>query len=250
LILAVVMLANSAPAAPLVVAGAGRGWKLDALLWFQASGWSATLQGLSQNRPPAQRQERQSEREARVRRVEIRPGGLEVAVGERVQFTAVAYDGSDDAVGGIRFAWRGRDEGRGRQTLVTRGGLFEARATGNFTILAEGAGRQAQVSVRVREGERRRHDEQPRRLRDVSTDDSPAEAAASVRPQGREETARLKRARAPPRRSSSPRPLSTTPPAPRPPPRCFSTTGTGGTAGTTCTPTIPITGGATLPGGP
>lgn len=197
--LAVVMLANSTPAAPQVALDAGRGWKLNALLWFQASGWAATLQGLGQSRPPAQRQERQSEREARVRRVEIHPGELEVAVGERVQFTAVAYDGNDDPVGGIRFAWRGRDEGRGRLALVTREGLFEARATGNFKVYAEGAGRQAHVAVRVREGERRRHDEQPRRLRDVSTDDSPAEAAAGAKRQAQAVEARRKPARSAPR---------------------------------------------------
>jgi len=190
-LLAVVMLANSTPAAPRVLADAGRGWGLNALLWFQASGWAATLQALGQNRPPAQRQERQSEREARVRRVEIRPGELEVTVGERVQFTAVAYDWNDDPVGGIRFSWRGRDEGRGRLALVTREGLFEARAAGNFKVFAEGAGRQAHVKVRVREGERRRHDEQPRRLRDISTDDSPAEAAWA-KPPRRGETARRK----------------------------------------------------------
>ncbi|MGH9941778.1 MAG: DUF4214 domain-containing protein [Pyrinomonadaceae bacterium] len=177
--LVLMMLSSQTPAAPQAFAGVGDRWRLNAWLWLQAGGWDASLRALisGQRGPSRPRRERQAERDARVRRIEIYPGDMEIALGERVQFTAVAYDGNDVPVGGVRFVWRGRDEGRGRGAQVTRTGTFEARATGNFKVIAEGAGQLAHITVRVRRGERPRHDERPIKLRDVSTDDTPEEAA-------------------------------------------------------------------------
>ncbi|MCA1628060.1 MAG: hypothetical protein LC742_08870, partial [Acidobacteria bacterium] len=198
LALVVVMLSVQTPAAPVMMVNAGREWKLNALLWFQASGWAATLRSLAagQRAPAPQRQERQSEREARVRRIEIRPGEMEIALDERVQFTAVAYDQNEKPIGGIRFTWRGRDEGRNVAAQVTPTGMFVARATGNFKVTVEAAGRQAHVTVRVRAGEFRQRDEQPVKLRDVSTDDLPAQAAARLKVYRREQTNKQGQARA------------------------------------------------------
>lgn len=179
------LLATSTPAAPPILKDLASGARLGAALWLDASGWSSALLGAlaGQRRPSAVKEQKQEERDGRVARVEISPGGeLTARMGERVRFVATAFDEEGATVGGVKFKWQALDVERNRKTRISPSGQFEARALGVFNITVEGAGHQAHVTIKVSEGERlRRPDEKPEKVRDVSTRDLPAETSMKKR---------------------------------------------------------------------
>jgi RHS repeat-associated protein len=182
LLLCLSLLATSAPAAPLIFKELASEASLGAGLWFDSSGWSATLREIlvGQRRPGAFKEQKQEERDARVARIEVLPGGeLTARMGERIRFAAVAFDAEGATVGGVKFKWRVEDIERGRKTRISQSGQFEASARGVFKVVAEGAGHQAQATIKVLEGERRRKPgEQPDVVKDISTHDLPPEVSA------------------------------------------------------------------------
>ncbi|MDQ3803326.1 MAG: hypothetical protein M3416_05670, partial [Acidobacteriota bacterium] len=191
------LLATSTPAAPAVLKDIASGARLGVALWLDSSGWSAAVREVvtGQSRPGRVEEEQQEERDSRVTRVEISPGGeVTIRAGERVMFAAVAYDEEGAAVGGVRFKWQAEDVGRGRRTRISPAGEFAPRLPGTYRVTTEGAGQQAQMTVQVLEGERPRPEgEQPDAVKEVSTYDLPPEASAKkrrARPKGREQARR------------------------------------------------------------
>ena len=174
------LLLTSSPAAPPVLAGIVSDAHLSGMLWFEASGWSTTLKGMfnGQGRSAEHAQEKQSERDARVARLEIYPGDVTVNSGERIFFTAVAQNRDGAAVGGVKLLWSVQDVERNRAHHISPTGMFSAMNSGTYKVRVEAAGKQAHVTVKVLAVERGPENEKPIRTKKVSTRDLPAEGAA------------------------------------------------------------------------
>jgi RHS repeat-associated protein len=182
--LIIVLLSTSTPAAPRVIVGTVSEWRVDLIFWLEESGLAARVRGFvwGGGSPATGAQEGQDERDGQVSRLQIFPGDVTIRAGERVVFAAVAYDAQDAPVSGVQFTWSGRDVQRNRPVHVSRRGDFAPKGTGTYTVTAEGAGQQAQVTVRVLEGEKRRKkDEKPSKTRAVSTRDLPQQASAPTK---------------------------------------------------------------------
>jgi RHS repeat-associated protein len=177
LALVITLLSASTPAAPRVLIDLASELNVSLAFWLRSSGWAATLSQMAAGRekPARKSQEKQTERDARVSRIQVYPGDVTLQVGERVIFAAVAYNQADAPVGGVSFTWASQDESRGRAARVSPSGEFVATIAGQFKVFVEGAGRRAQVTVKVEggeagdEGKRRKGGEKPRRVRKVST---------------------------------------------------------------------------------
>ena len=179
------LLANSTPAAPRVLGEAFVEWRAGTALWLQIGPVGALRDWFlaAQSVPRARRQERQSERAARVRRIAVYPGDVTVSLYEHVFFSAVALDGDDRPVGGVGVTWSATDEGRGgHKTRISRQGEFEAVIPGTYKVTAEAAGAKGHVTVTVLGGARRRPGERPRLAPPISSRKRPAAAAAPAKP--------------------------------------------------------------------
>jgi YD repeat-containing protein len=195
IVLIVIMISNQALASPAVsqaMANTAKGRALNAAqdlrFWWHSSGWAAYARAAfarqvgnpppgqigGERRPsPPKPQEKQSDRDARVTHIEIRPGDVTVGVNEPVVFVAVAYDKDNAPVGGARFTWSGLDEGRQQAASVSPTGLFVSSVEGNFKVTAQALGRQAHVKVKV-QGTKLKRDGQPVGIgQSVSTRDLP-----------------------------------------------------------------------------
>lgn len=83
-----------------------------------------------------------------IDRIVIKPGALTVMQGQRVSFTAAAFNG-DASIGGVTFEWSIRDNaGQGTFRRLASGN-FEAKRPGSFIVKASYGGRGAQVSLTV-----------------------------------------------------------------------------------------------------
>ena len=153
LFLAVTLLSTSAPAAPRVLADAASEWRATASVWRRTSPLVATLTGLlaGQGSPRAMAQEKQLERDARVRRVVISPGNVTALAGEAVRFAAVAYDGDGGPLGGVNFAWGAQEEKRGGGAFISPHGEFTSTVAGKFVVTVEAGGHTAHTTVTVLE---------------------------------------------------------------------------------------------------
>ncbi len=190
LLLVLAILCSSTPAAPKVTVGLAQEWKTSFSFWLGSSGTAAKVKGWFTGAAPSQQhQERQDERDIQVSRIQIYPGDVTIKTGQTVIFDAVAYDYQDSPVGGIRFTWRGHDVGRDRAVRVSKRGDFKPREAGTYTITAESAGRQAQVTVTAIDDARRDPGQEPQATpttRQVSSRDLPSlSSAPKVRNSGR-----------------------------------------------------------------
>jgi RHS repeat-associated protein len=172
------MLANSTPAAPQTIVFVAKETSISAMFWYQNSSLAKLFQRWDV--PRAKEQEKQTERDARVSRVEVFPKDVEVDLGDQVRFVAVAYDDEDNAIGGVRFNWKGEGATKAQRVRISPSGLFEAMTPGTFSIIARAAGKSAQVSVTVRNTPRRDLKATPLGTKQVSSHDLPAEATGSV----------------------------------------------------------------------
>lgn len=194
--LAVALLASSTPAAPRVLADAASEWKAGAVIWWQTSSLVASLSDLiaAQNTPRSKPQERQRDRDARVRQVKVYPGDVTVHLYERVAFSAAAFDANDQPVGGVTFSWSAVDEGRGGHAAsISPRGEFEAAAPGTYKVTADASGRKEHVRVTVLDAERRRGRDRPSRVYNVSSRDradAPADSSGTERRERRRKRAR------------------------------------------------------------
>ncbi len=177
LLLIIALLSTSTPAAPVVLTELAGQWQSELGFRFYTSGWSATMSNLftlQGGRRAVQPQEKQEDRDARVRRIEIQPGDVTAHVEERLVFSAIAYEQDGTPVGGVHFTWSAQDEGRGGRAMrITQRGNFEAVAPGNYKITVESGGRRAHVHVRVLDGRGRKRNDRPSDTRDVSSRQQP-----------------------------------------------------------------------------
>src|SRR5688572_27592946 len=105
--LVVVMLVVQTPAAPSMLAADATRWQQGLAFWWESRGWAGALRDFvsGQSRPAARRQQPQSQRDARVRRVVISPGDVTARTGEPVRFVAIAYEQGGNTVSGVSFVW-------------------------------------------------------------------------------------------------------------------------------------------------
>jgi RHS repeat-associated protein len=170
----VVMFAQGVLASPqvarasveVVSATAINSWQ-GAYFWFHSSGLAkslgihltSTTQGSragwdgrgapKRNRPAQARAESNAEREARVARIKIYPGDVEINTGEPVVFAAVGFDSQGNTVGGLDVVWEALREDEGRN-IAMRQSSFSSPVPGKFIVTADMAGRREQVRVTVK----------------------------------------------------------------------------------------------------
>jgi RHS repeat-associated protein len=149
--------------------------------WFHASGWRKAAARLIEGQIVKDRgQEKQSDRDAKVSRIQIFPGDLTVNLGDRVRFAAVAYDRGGTPVGGVKIKLSGQSAVPSGRVRISRHGEFEGITAGTFNIVAEGAGKTTAVTILVRPGIRRNLNLAPTGTRHVSTRDLPTTVASQT----------------------------------------------------------------------
>jgi RHS repeat-associated protein len=170
---------SSTPAATQTVVAVAKESSISFAFWFHASGLAKLVQGRGVARAKAQ--EKQAERDAKISRLQIFPGNATIDLGERVRFSAVAYDQGNNPVGGARIKWSGQSSVPGGRVRLTPHGEFEGTAPGSFTITAEAARNTAQITVVVRPGVLRDLKLAPTSTRQVSTRDEPETKTGSTK---------------------------------------------------------------------
>lgn len=108
-------------------------------------------------------------------------GDVTIDLGERVRFSAIAYDQTNNPVGGTKIKWSAQSLVPGRRVRLTPHGEFEGTALGSFTITAEAAKNTAQVTVVVRPGVLRNMNLTPTGTRQISTRDIPPTKIGSTK---------------------------------------------------------------------
>jgi len=178
-VLIVSLLLSSTPTAPQTIVAFARETNVSLMFWYHTSGLKKLVQG--QDFGDTKEQERQSERDARVSRIEIFPKEATVDLGDHVRFAAVAFDSEDNAVGGGKVVWSGRGTTPSQRVRISRLGEFEAVTPGTFTITARFRGFTDEVTVTVRGTSRPNLKEMPSRTRQVSSRDNPSTEIASAK---------------------------------------------------------------------
>ena len=103
-------------------------------------GWDG--KGAPPNTPPEPpKEEKQSDRDARVAKIEISPRDVTIATGEKVIFAAVAWDRNGNMIPGVKFTWNGSDEGKARKMSVTPRGEFSSPVAGKYKVTVEALGK-------------------------------------------------------------------------------------------------------------
>jgi len=163
------ILVSSTPAAPRTIVTMASESATTLAFWFHSSGFARLTQGNGK----AKGQEKQAERDARIDRLQIFPGDLTIDLGERVRFSAIAFDQNNNAVGGVKIKWSGQAPNQSSHVRLTPQGEFEGIAPGSFVIKAEAFRRTAQVTVVVRAGAAKDMKLTPTGTRQVSTRNNP-----------------------------------------------------------------------------
>ena len=178
-VLIVSLLLSSTPTAPQALVSVAHEANIGFVFWYHRSGLRKLIQ--DQDIGNTKEQEKQSERDSKVSRIEIFPKEAIVDLDDRVRFAAVAYDSEDNAIGGSKVVWSGQGAKPSDRVRISRAGEFEALTPGVFTITARFRGYTDQVTVTVRSTPRRDLKATPIRTRQVSTRDNPATEIASVK---------------------------------------------------------------------
>src|SRR5258707_116086 len=153
LLLILCLLSSSTPAAPQTLVALTRESSISFAFWFRASGLGKLIQGRGTSN--ARKQEKQTDRNAKVARLQIFPGDVTLQLDQSVHLSAIAYDRNDAPVSGVEIKWSANDEGRKRSGPISSQGEFRALAPGTFKIAAEGAGQRAEARIVVENGPRR-----------------------------------------------------------------------------------------------
>lgn len=174
------LLSSSTPAAaPATIVALAKESSVSLAFWFHTSGLAKLLQGHSAGN--ANLQEKQSDRDAKVSRLQIFPGDVTVDLSDHVSFSALAYDRDNTLIGGVKIKWSGKSSTPEGRVRLSQRGEFEATTPGSVNIIAEGAGKTAQVTVVVRSGVRRNLNLTPISTREVSTRDAPPGKVGSTK---------------------------------------------------------------------
>jgi RHS repeat-associated protein len=146
------LLATTTPAASQTIVSVAQESRVSFAFWLHANGRLTKLrrQLTGQSLPEPRPQERQTERDARIRRIRISPDNVTARIGETVRFAAIAYDEGDNTIGGVKFSWSARG-GKVDGGVISPSGEFSASVDGRFKISVEGAGQTAQTEVTVLE---------------------------------------------------------------------------------------------------
>jgi len=179
LLLTVCLLSSATPAAPQIIVGVAKESRASFAFWFSASGLAKLIQGRALGNAKAQ--EKQTDREAKVTRLQIFPGDVTIDPGERVRFSAIAFDQANNPIGGIKIKWSTQGPAKGPRVRLTPHGELEGTVPGTFTVIAEGAKKADQVTVVVRPGVMRNLKLAPTGTRAVSTRDVPEPKISSVK---------------------------------------------------------------------
>jgi RHS repeat-associated protein len=181
------LLSSSTPAATQTIVAVAKESSVSFAFWFNSSGLAKLVQGRGVGN--ARRQEKQAERDAKISRLQISPGDVTIGLGERVRFSAAAYDQDNNALGGVKIKWSCQSSVKGPRVRQMPHGEFEGIAPGSYTIVAEAAKRTAQVTVVVRPGVHRNMNLTPTGTREVSTRDLPSAKVGSTKKQTNTERA-------------------------------------------------------------
>jgi hypothetical protein len=144
------LLSTSTPAAPQAIVALAKESSTSFAFWFRASRLPKLIQGQGK----AKQQEKQSDRDAKVSRIQIFPGDLTVQLDQQVRFSAIAYGADGVPVSGVKIKWGLLAEGRKKLASISPQGEFRAFSAGKVKISAEGGGRKAQADIVVPNGQR------------------------------------------------------------------------------------------------
>lgn len=187
------LLSSSTPAAPQTIqtiVAVAKQSSVSFLFWFHASGLAKILQGQGRGNAPGQ--EKQADRDARITRLQIFPGDVTIDRGDRVRFSAIAYDQDNNQVGGVKIKWSARSSVPGRRVRLSPHGELEGTVAGSFTIVAQANRITAQATVVVRPGVLRDLNQPPTGTRQVSTRDlSPTQIGSTKELKKSESSARV-----------------------------------------------------------
>ena len=181
------MTASTPAAAPTAIVALAKESSISLAFWFHTSGLAKSIQGSGAGN--ARAQEKQSDRDAKVSRVQIFPGDVTIDLGDHVSFSAVAYDRDNTPVGGVKIKWSGKSSDPERRVRLSQHGELQATTPGSFSIMAEGAEKTAEVTVLVRPGVRRDLSLAPISTRQVSTRDVPPAKVGSTKELRKSESA-------------------------------------------------------------
>src|SRR5215472_1125814 len=96
-ILAVCLLSSPTPTAPQTIVSIAKESFASLAFWYDAGGLRRLFQGQRPGNAPGQ--EKQSDRDAKVSRLQIFPHNVTVDLSDHVRFNAVAYDATGNSVG-------------------------------------------------------------------------------------------------------------------------------------------------------
>src|SRR2546430_3739919 len=99
--LVVCLLCSSTPAAPQTIVAVTNEASVSFLFWFHSNEIHKLLQGQGPGNGHAQ--EKQSDRDAKVTRLQIFPGDVTVDVNDHIRFSAVTFDRDGNTVGGVKI---------------------------------------------------------------------------------------------------------------------------------------------------
>src|SRR5436853_6709944 len=139
------LLCSSTPAAPQTIVALAKESSVSFLFWYHSNGIHKLIQG--QGPGNGHGQEKQSDRDAKVTRLQIFPGDVTVDVNDHIRFSAVTFDRDGNTVGGVKIKWSGRSSLPGGHMLISQHGEFEAIMSGAFIVVAEAQRKSAQVTV-------------------------------------------------------------------------------------------------------
>ncbi len=168
LILTITLVTNPLLAAPQGFSMLGHELSYGTSFWWHNSGWAAKLarwmpqqtkpndtkgwdgKGAPVNTPPdPKEQEKQSDRDYKVQKIEISPRDVTIQTGEKVIFNAIAYDKSGNMIPGVKLRWEGSNEDKARKFNVTPHGEFTSLTPGNYQVQVEALGKKDNVKIRV-----------------------------------------------------------------------------------------------------
>jgi RHS repeat-associated protein len=190
LILVMTLITNPLLAAPEGFISLGHQMNYSASFWWYNSGLAAKTakwfkqgqqntpkgwdgKGAAPNtRPEPKEPEKQSDRDFKVQRIEISPGDVTIQTGEKIIFSAIAYDVRGNMVPGVKFTWDGSDENKNRKMSVTQRGEFYSPVAGKYKVTVEALGKRDSVNVEV-VGEQVNPKDPGKQVETVSSHDAP-----------------------------------------------------------------------------